>query len=395
MFQGADTAGLGDWAERAHARALATGDLVSGVLAAAREVSWTGPDGNEFRARAEVLIARVDDLMERVRDAAVEAIDHADEQDATSESDGSATAWALRPNAPSISTAAPPAVAPAATAPRPVPSPETAPAEPEPAAPVRVTIDEAVAAADWARAHPEGPTWEAALAEYRVGDAMRPDALPDAVEAAARLDVGTAAGEDTATDRDRWATYGALVRGLRIARPELATALDLHEHFRGGSGEPFTVDLEAAGREDHAIARSIVQGVAEAQIAVCRRIEEGGIGDGAVFAFTGPVRHSGAEPESVVWDSALGGHARWADGEVVVEDGRSRMTVTVHAERLYDRDAVPPPLSSSRPADLHGRFAALGWERPFVVTGETTRLVTWALDSPETATIAHIPPGAS
>lgn len=135
--------------------------------------------------------------------------------------------------------------------------------------------------------------------------------------------------------------------------------------------------------------------MAEAQIAVRRRIEEGGTGDGAALPFTGPVRPSGAEPESVAWGSTLGGHARWADGEVVVEEGRARMTVTVHAERLYDTDAVPPPLSSSRPDDLHGRFAALGWERPFVVTGETTRLVTWALDSLDAATIAHIPPVAS
>jgi hypothetical protein len=53
------------------------------------------------------------------------------------------------------------------------------------------------------------------------------------------------------------------------------------------------------------------------------------------------------------------------------------MAITVHAMDRYDFNKGMKDKASGAADAENGRFATLGWAKPFMVSGSLTRVVTW------------------
>ncbi|MFB6779024.1 hypothetical protein ACFCX0_16745 [Streptomyces sp. NPDC056352] len=70
------------------------------------------------------------------------------------------------------------------------------------------------------------------------------------------------------------------------------------------------------------------------------------------------------------WDKTLGDHKIWGSAEVTSQGDKFTMTITVRAMDRYD-------FNKDMKDNENGRFATLGWAKPFMVNGPLTRVVTW------------------
>lgn len=91
-FQGADTAQLRDQEQNITTGASALGDRVGSALTLADQVSWEGPDADDFRSRCADVHRSLQDTLEDLRRRSAELLEHAAEQDrASGTGDGSGT----------------------------------------------------------------------------------------------------------------------------------------------------------------------------------------------------------------------------------------------------------------------------------------------------------------
>ena len=181
----------------------------------------------------------------------------------------------------------------------------------------------------------------------------------------------------TPADHLSWAKWGAQAAGAHLLRPDLDDALRVYDHYRDNSGTSITVDYEEAYREDANIAKAVDTEIGNAQAAAERLAAESG---SSSFSMTGDatmVGTLGGYPATENWQKALGDHQLWSSADVTIVDGVATMTITVHAHDRYDFNAGMSDIATGTPDDENGRFAVLGWAKPFDTAGQLTRTITW------------------
>lgn len=95
--------------------------------------------------------------------------------------------------------------------------------------------------------------------------------------------------------------------------------------------------------------------------------------------YTRQLRNISGYPETENWAKALGDHKVWGSATVTRKVDQMTMKVTVHALDQYDFNDGAKDIRSGVPDNVNGRFATLGWAKPFLVRGTFTRNVTWTV----------------
>ena len=183
----------------------------------------------------------------------------------------------------------------------------------------------------------------------------------------------------SAADRAAWLKWGAQAAGAHLIRPDLDDALRVYDHYRDNSGTPMTVDYEEAYREDANIASAVDAEIARARSAAEDLAAQSG---STSFSMTGDASLAsalGGYPSTENWQKAVGDHQIWSSADVTVENGTATMVISVHAHDRYDFNAGMSDIATGTPDDENGRFAVLGWARPFDTRGELTRTITWTV----------------
>lgn len=181
----------------------------------------------------------------------------------------------------------------------------------------------------------------------------------------------------TPADHAAWLKWGAQAAGAHLIRPDLDDALRVYDHYRDNTGTPMTVDYEEAYREDAAIAAAVDAELARARTAAQDLAAQTGQSS---FSMSGAASLASAlsgYPSTENWQKALGDHQLWSSADVTIAGGTATMVITVHAHDRYDFNAGMSDIATGTPDDENGRFAVLGWAKPFDTRGELTRTITW------------------
>ena len=227
--------------------------------------------------------------------------------------------------------------------------------------------------------HPDGPTWDEMMAQYREGAPDRPDFEWDD-----DFPFESKKGEETLGNRASWARWEAMLRGGQAARPGLDDALAFYAHYRSAEGTPMEFDYEEAYIEDESVRANVDAQIRQSQYAAQAMAAEGRDD----FSFTGPSAGESYYPTTENWQKTIGGYQQWSSGDVTVDDqGNARMVVTVHAEDRYNFNANNQDIATSEPDDANGRFSELGWAQGFDSSGEVVRVVEWNVNSPDQVTV--------
>jgi RHS repeat-associated protein len=199
----------------------------------------------------------------------------------------------------------------------------------------------------------------------------------------------------TDADRQSYFEWGLRAGAARVGRPDMYNALDAYDHFRGATGADFTFDFDDYFDDDDNAgimlenAVSIAQKSAQELLLTTGAIEmtsEGfcvGCGD-ARFPY----------PESEDWQKAVGAFNFWMSADVSAEDVDGTitytMTLTLHAEDMYNFNPGQHDIATGTPDAENGQFELTGQARQFMQRGTYTETVTWTAAStvtkPPTAT---------
>lgn len=169
-----------------------------------------------------------------------------------------------------------------------------------------------------------------------------------------------------------WMKWGTEEGGAELSRPDLKDATAAYAHYRANTGTDFTVDYEAAYKEDRGVADAVNGEISDAQQFAEQEYDGSG---SSSFHMSGGAELAGAKTED--WQKTLGTHNVWSDADVTVHGDKATMNITVHADDEYNFDKGANDLATGTPDDVNGRFAQLGWAHEFHTEGALTRTVTW------------------
>ncbi|MEV5972828.1 RHS repeat-associated core domain-containing protein [Streptomyces sp. NPDC051921] len=212
---------------------------------------------------------------------------------------------------------------------------------------------------------------------YRVGKPVEPrvwyvDSFPYNPKAKA-----------TAGDRASWVKWDLYGVGGNLGSwtglRDLSDAMPMYRNYRLGKGDPMVFDYEKALREEPGVAADVADEIARAQ--KWAEIIQGREGESA-FSMTGSavgVAKNGTPnyPATENWQKAIGEHRVWGSADVKVSGDKFTMRITIHAMDRWDFNEGMTDIVTGEPDDSNGRFAELGWAKPFLTSGTATRDVTW------------------
>ncbi|WP_142386828.1 hypothetical protein [Mycobacterium hubeiense] len=176
--------------------------------------------------------------------------------------------------------------------------------------------------------------------------------------------------------RDR-AEWQAKLAGGRLLRPDLDDATAMYEHYWDNDGKPIVFDYEEAYREDTGVRANVNAEIARAQRAAEDLVRAGNTS----FSMTGNASATKEYPVTENWQKAIGGYQQWSSADVRVDGNKVTMEVTVHAEDHYNFNRGETDIGTGTPDEVNGRFAEVGWAKPFDSSGSVTRTITWELGS--------------
>ncbi|MGW0050843.1 hypothetical protein [Nocardia cyriacigeorgica] len=185
------------------------------------------------------------------------------------------------------------------------------------------------------------------------------------------------------------AEWRAKLEAGELVRTDLDDATSMYRHYWENNGEPIEFDYDEAYRED-----SVIRGAVDTEITQAAAAADQFVRDGQTnFQMTGGPMNIGQDtpyPDTENWQKAVGGYQQWSHSNVRVEDGRVVMEITVEANDYYNFDRGKDDLATGTPDETNGRFAELGWAKPFESNGSLTRTVSWEVGQPpETATVTE------
>jgi uncharacterized protein YukE len=174
------------------------------------------------------------------------------------------------------------------------------------------------------------------------------------------------------------AEWMAKLEAGRALKSDLDDATAMYAHYWDNDGEPARFDYEEGYKEDPAIAANVNGEVSRTAAAVDEMVRNGN----THFSMTGDAHPATAYPTTENWQKTIGGYQQWSSADVTVENGQVTMTVTVHAEDYYNFNPGQADIASGAGDNENGRFAEIGWAKPFPSSGDVTRTVTWPVGSP-------------
>ncbi|MEU1190093.1 hypothetical protein [Streptomyces sp. NPDC005859] len=97
------------------------------------------------------------------------------------------------------------------------------------------------------------------------------------------------------------------------------------------------------------------------------------------FTMTGGAVNVGGKdyPKSENWQKAIGELHIWGSASVTSKGESLSMRITIHAKDRWDFNKGMDDIATGTPDSVNGRFAELGWAKPFMTSGTVTRTVTW------------------
>lgn len=179
----------------------------------------------------------------------------------------------------------------------------------------------------------------------------------------------------TMDDRKNWLKWGAKNMAAEALRPDLEDATRFYEHYRGNSGDPMSFNLERAAKEDSNVRRNIESKIAEARGAAEAFAKTGNTS----FSMIGSATTAPYYPSTENWQKTIGSYQQWTSSTVSVQGKTITMTTTVHAEDRYNFNRGAADVASGAPDNDNGRFAEIGFAKPFNSSGELTQVTTWTM----------------
>lgn len=202
-------------------------------------------------------------------------------------------------------------------------------------------------------------------------------------------------GSEKPTEKDYQEStkWQALLKGAQVVRPDLDDATDMYSHYWDNNGAPKEFDYTEAYREDQGVKTSVDSEIARAAAAADQMVRDGHTN----FSITGDTQTVGngdpnlPYPKTEDWQKAIGAYQQWSHGEVRVEGNRVYMDVTVEANDRYNFNKGAEDIATGKPDNANGRFAELGWAKPFDTHGSITKTISWELGQPpQSGTITDV-----
>lgn len=233
--------------------------------------------------------------------------------------------------------------------------------------------------------HPDSPTphpfgvepGQSGGPEYVLGEATKPQYnFTDDFEYGSKQPT-----EQDYRDSTKWQ---AMLKGAEVLKPELDDATDMYSHYWDNTGTPKEFDYTEAYREDQGVKMSVDSEVARAAAAADQMVRDGHTN----FSITGDTRTVGSNdpalpyPKTEDWQKTIGAYQQWSHGNVRVEGNRVFMDVTVEAQDRYNFNKGAADIATGQPDNANGRFAELGWAKPFDTHGSITKTISWELGQP-------------
>ncbi|MFT4011186.1 MAG: hypothetical protein QM655_14205 [Nocardioidaceae bacterium] len=182
----------------------------------------------------------------------------------------------------------------------------------------------------------------------------------------------------TAQDYRDWAKWKAILAAGRAIGLDDGT--DMYAHYQSNKGTPKWFDYAEGYREDATIKKAVDAEIAEAAAAADRYARSGH----SSFSITGDGR-TVPQVSTNNWQRTIGSYQQWSHSNVRVEGNRVVMDVTVEAADRYNFNRNQQDVGSGLPDNANGRFAELGWAKPFDTHGSITKTVSWEIGHPPPA----------
>ncbi|MEV6071268.1 hypothetical protein AB0L82_32380 [Nocardia sp. NPDC052001] len=207
-------------------------------------------------------------------------------------------------------------------------------------------------------------------ASYEIGDPKRPKLVHDDTF----IYNTKKGGFQDFLDKQKW--QAKLLAGEYV-KSDLDDATAMYRHYWENNGKPQEFDYSEAYREDSVIAQSVDDQINRAALAADFYVQSGDRN----FKITGAPK-TVSSPATENWQKTIGGHQQWSHANVRVEGGKVIMDVTVEAQDYYNFDKGKGDIATGVSDAANGRFAEIGWAKPFESHGSLTRTVSWDIGQP-------------
>ncbi|MFB8282852.1 hypothetical protein [Nocardia colli] len=173
----------------------------------------------------------------------------------------------------------------------------------------------------------------------------------------------------------------------KLAAGEAFTGLDdataLYRHYWDNNGKPMKFDYDEAYNEDPSIKKAVDYEIGRSAVAADQFVRAGNKN----FQMNGKPIGVGSDPNAPYpktenWQKAVGGYQQYSHSNVRVEGNRVIMDVTVEAQDYYNFDKGKSDIGTGASDAENGRFAEIGWAKPFESHGSLTRTVSWEVGHP-------------
>lgn len=215
----------------------------------------------------------------------------------------------------------------------------------------------------------------------------------------------------TSSDRRRYAEWKTALELAEAAQGvphlpynNLPDALAAYRHFLTGRGAPRTFSYERYVANDPSGRTTLQSAILEAMgAAYDLSRSKVPVGSGR-FSFTGSTIACGSKttgdfpyPKTENWQKAIGAHAIWISGDVVVKrdtpSGTPHFTLTlvVHAEDRYNFNPGNADIATGIPDSANGVFEVTGLAKQYMNYATLTRRVEWSGTPATTFTVSMTP----
>ncbi|MFF4103981.1 RHS repeat domain-containing protein [Streptomyces sp. NPDC001903] len=187
----------------------------------------------------------------------------------------------------------------------------------------------------------------------------------------------------TFQDHVSWAKWDMMGVGGNLGSwfgfRDLTDAMPMYKNYRLNKGNPMEFDYEKALREEPGVAEDVATEIARAQ--KWAEAIQGDTGESS-FDMTGNavgIAKNGTPnyPQTENWQKAIGEHRIWGSASVTAKGDQFTMRIVIHAVDRWDFNQDMQDIGSGALDSENGRFAELGWAKPFLTSGTATRDVSW------------------
>ncbi|MER7752219.1 hypothetical protein [Kitasatospora sp. NPDC097643] len=153
-------------------------------------------------------------------------------------------------------------------------------------------------------------------------------------------------------------------------------------HYMDGSGSDYWVNYAKAYDDDSQIRKLVDEEIDSAREWAERIANRTGRSSFSMTGDNTSARRAKHYPETGNWQKALGDRRIWGSAGVFVNGDQITMKITIHALDQYDFNKGAKDITSKISDNVNGRFATLGWAKPFTTRGGLEKTVSWTIGRP-------------